>query len=127
LSVVFDALGEARANDQPVPRGLARDQLRSAHVEPPDGSEEGPLVGERLECVIEKDGVPLEPGPALKRQSDQVAEPAAGHRVLVREEPIVRVHPQLVQEPVTAEQTTSDTSRGWNRRSSASGTRIPGP
>jgi len=64
-------------------------------TEPADAREEGPLIRPGLESVIEKDAVALVARRFLQRQGDQVAEASLRHRILAREEPVVRVETQL--------------------------------
>jgi hypothetical protein len=45
----------------------------------------------RFEIISDKDAVPLLAGHLLKRECDEVSEPAFWDRVLVREETIVRI------------------------------------
>ncbi len=83
-----------------LPARLASDAIRStvdASIRV-DRREVRPLllVGKRYEVVVEKDGVALLPRAMLERQGDQVAEAAARHRVLAREQPVVGVHAELV-------------------------------
>jgi len=59
-------------------------------------NEESPLVGIRLEIVVDEDGVPFVPWFLLKREGDEISESACRHRVLVGEEAVVRRHPKLV-------------------------------
>ena len=58
--------------------------------------EMAPLVGPRVEAIVEEERVPLLHRLSLERQGDEVSEAPARHRVLVREEPVVGLHPDLV-------------------------------
>jgi hypothetical protein len=60
-----------------------------------DGSQKCPLIGMRLELVIDEQAESLFSRFLLERQRNQVAEAALGQRVLVGEQPVVRFEFQL--------------------------------
>ena len=73
---------------------LARDQVGSHRGDAGKPSEKRPLVGVGPEGIIEEDGVADLPRLPLEGKGDEVPEAAPGHRVLVREEPVVGLHPK---------------------------------
>ncbi len=60
-----------------------------------DGREESPLIRIRSQFSINEHAAAAFARPLLQRQGDQVAEAALGHRVLVREQPVVGFQLQL--------------------------------
>ena len=86
----------AHADHQPLARRLARDALDEVGGEPRHSGEVRPLVRPRPERVVDEQRVALLARLVLERQGDEVAEAAARHGVLVREEPVVRLHAELV-------------------------------
>ena len=96
--LVVDRLGEPNADDRARALRLCGDPFDSLRRNAPGGGQGGPLLRVRVgvEVRVEEDRVPLLPWPVLERQRDEVPEAAARHRVLTREEPVVRVHAQLV-------------------------------
>src|SRR5262249_54626689 len=87
---------DLEADYLPAPRTLLRDRLDRSRVDRADARKELPLVGERNEPLVDEHRVSTLSRVVLKRQRDQVAEPAAGKRVLVREEPIVGLRGELM-------------------------------
>ena len=75
-------------------RRATRAQFRQHVIDLPGqqcahGRKKRPRVRIGRERIIQKYTVALPPGPALERQSDQVAEPTRGQGVLVGEHPVV--------------------------------------
>src|SRR5262245_25873634 len=89
-------LADLEADDLRAPRTLLRNGLDRSRVDRADARKELPLVGERHEPLVDEHRVSTLSRVVLKRQRDQVAEPAAGKRVLVREEPITGLERELV-------------------------------
>jgi hypothetical protein len=57
--------------------------------DPREGSEECPLVGVRIEIVVNEDGVPFFPRFLLEGEGDEIPESSCRHRVLVGEKAVV--------------------------------------
>ena len=57
--------------------------------------EEGPLIVMRDAAIVEEDAVAVATSVLLQRHGDQIAEPSLRQRVLVREEAIVRIEPDV--------------------------------
>src|SRR5205807_4797944 len=96
LLVIIEDFREPNADNTACSRGFLRDHLRCAGFDALNRREEAPLVRIGLEALINEDTIALLPGLVLKRQCDEVAESSPWHRVLVREQPIIGLHAQLV-------------------------------
>src|SRR5579863_4925248 len=59
------------------------------------GGKKGDLIRVGLQLLIHKDAVRSVSRSALQRQGDQVAKTACWHRILIREEAIIRVEANL--------------------------------
>jgi hypothetical protein len=70
--------------------------FRRRGLDPRQGGEERPLVRERLELLVNEDGIAMASWFLLKRQRDEIAEPTPRHSVLVREETVIGPHAQFV-------------------------------
>ena len=60
-----------------------------------NGGQECPVVRVGAHISVDEDAESLLSGPLLQRQGNQVTEPTFGHRVLVREQPVVAREPEL--------------------------------
>ena len=69
--------------------GLGDEGRDRGPIQAPNRRQEGPLVVERAEIVVDEQAVALLAGAPLQRQGDQVAEAAGRHGVLAGEEPVV--------------------------------------
>ncbi len=118
FELVFQRL-EGHAQHPPLARGLVRQRLHFHGDHAAQGGQVFPLIWEGDESLIQEEGVPLLPGAVLQRKGDEVAEAPLGHRVLVREEPVVGLHAQL-RAPVHGvrqKQAAELPGRGrWHRR-----------
>jgi len=86
---------QSDAEDAAAPIRLLRDLLGLGADHLADAREERPLVGPWHERVIEEHAVALLSGALLQGQGNQVAESALRHRVLVGEQAIVRIQPDI--------------------------------
>ncbi len=75
--------------------GLGHQGHGRGAVQAPQRGQEGPLVVERPELVVDEQAVAPLAGAPLQRQGDQVAEAAGRHGVLAREQPVVGGEPDL--------------------------------
>ena len=82
-----------------------------------NGGEVGPLIGIWLEILTEEHGAPLAATLTLQGQRDEVAEPTGGHRVLVREEPVIRAHRDRLTRHRAGQQQRADRPRDTRRDS----------
>src|SRR5262245_1695584 len=57
--------------------------------------QEHPLIGKRLELVVDEYAVAVLARPPLQRERDEIAEAAARHRVLARKQPVVGLEADL--------------------------------
>ena len=72
------------------------------------------MVRERLQVVIEEDGVAALSGTELERQSDEIPESALRHGILIREEPVVGLQADVaVPHHRLGQQVTGHRPRGY--------------
>ena len=74
---------------------LLRVPLRQSVAFQGQAGQEGPLVVVGLQVTVDEDPAAAFTGRFLQWQGDQIAEPTLGHRVLVREQPVVGREPEL--------------------------------
>jgi hypothetical protein len=84
------------ANDLPLPGSFADNPLDLISCHPAQGRQQFPLIRVRLQIVVHEYGVVVPTRHPLERQRDQVAKATPRHRVLIREEPVVRVQAQVM-------------------------------
>lgn len=95
LFILVLDLGDPNADDTSFPLGLPNDSL---DLNRPDLSHPGqkcPLIGEGDEVLIEEYTVAALPSLLLEGQGDQVPEAALRQRVLVGEQPVIRVEADI--------------------------------
>ena len=86
---------KAHAKDAPTSIGVARDRFQMRALDALYGREKCPLVAVRHCLVVKEHTVAVPSGVLLQRQRDQIAKSSVGQRVLIREESIVRVEPDI--------------------------------
>lgn len=86
---------QAHAQDSPALLGFADDAFDLCPPYLAHAGEKRPLVGPRHEAVVQEHAVAQLARPFLQRQGDEVAEPAARHRVLTWKEPVVRIQADI--------------------------------
>jgi hypothetical protein len=64
-------------------------------TEPLHTAEDSPLIRVRLALAVNKQAVAAGARLLLQRQCDQIPEAALGHRILIREEAVIRIKPHL--------------------------------
>ena len=74
------------------PEDSRLDVMRSHRL---DGRKERPLIGIRPQIGIDENTETLFPRTLLQRQGNQVSEPAFGHGVLIRKQPVIGSQLQL--------------------------------
>ncbi|OIQ72318.1 hypothetical protein GALL_460570 [mine drainage metagenome] len=86
---------EGDVQRMPATRGPQDGRLNVVRGHRLDGGQECPLVRVGAQLGVDEDAETLIPRALLQRQGDQVAEPAFGYRVLIREQPVVGREPEL--------------------------------
>jgi hypothetical protein len=94
--LILDGFGEPNADHLATSRSLLDDPLHYIGFDALDRRKESPLVRIGFEPFINEGAVAMLPGFVLKRQCDEVTEPSPRHRVLIREQPVIGLHTQLV-------------------------------
>ena len=93
--VVFVIERQTQPDNAALPARFVGDVGRLGQGEAAQRREKRPLIGMGLESLVEKDAVAALPWTALQGQRDEIAEAARGYRVLAREEPVVRLEPDI--------------------------------
>ena len=86
---------QPHAEDSAAPFRLLRDLLHRGAAHLAHARKECPLVDPRYVRVIEEHAVALLSGALLQRQGNQIAESALRHRVLIWEQSVVRIQPDV--------------------------------
>jgi hypothetical protein len=98
--------------------GICRDSLGVDGGDTLNVGEVQPLVRVGTECIVQEGRIPSASRLVLRRERDEVAEATGRHRVLIREEAVVRGHVEVVSTrhgPCQEEARHAPGGHGWHR------------